>query len=182
MRRARLESIRTRVSACTKCTLCSTRKNAVPGRGSTESTVILVGEAPGRSEDEQGAPFVGRAGGILEAALDGAGIPAGSVYVTNVVKCRPPGNRRPTDGEVDACRPHLESEIAAIKPKIICVMGETALRSLLGLRGISMHRGTVIRKNGLDYFVTFHPAAAIYNRKLLPILGEDMKTLAGLIS
>ena len=174
------EAARLRVVECTKCGLCEGRTHAVPGRGPAPSPVMLVGEAPGRSEDLRGEPFVGAAGSRLNEALDAAGLRRDSVYITNVVKCRPPDNRVPTDDERSACRPHLEAEMSLVRPAAVCVMGNTALGSVLGLSGIAKHRGKVIRRGGIDYLVTVHPAATIYNRDMMPALKDDMKRLAEL--
>lgn len=176
-----IESVRKHVSVCTKCNLCTDRTNAVPGAGDTESRIILVGEAPGRSEDIRGEPFVGSAGSILSSVLEHAGIRRDSIYITNVVKCRPPGNRVPTDAERQSCSEYLDAELDLIKPDIVCVMGNTAFKSILGGDNITKHRGRVFKKDGLDYFVTIHPAAAIYNRDLLPVLQEDMQRLARMV-
>ena len=116
---SKLEIIRRNVIECTKCELCKTRTNSVPGKGNFQSDVIFVGEAPGRNEDQLGEPFVGIAGQRLVLALQGAGISRESVYITNVVKCRPPNNRVPTISERNTCRDYLQKEISIIKPKII---------------------------------------------------------------
>ena len=171
-----------RVSKCTKCGLCRNRTNAVPGKGSAGSKVIFVGEAPGRSEDARGEPFVGSAGKRLTAALEHAGVSRDSVYITNVVKCRPPDNRVPTDKEREMCAAYLEAEIMLIRPRFVCVMGNTAFKSLLGGENITKHRGKIFEKDGQDYFVTIHPAATIYNPDLLPVLKRDMKKLFGMVS
>lgn len=175
-----LRAIGERVGSCTACPLCRTRKTAVPGRGTGRSGIVLVGEAPGRSEDASGRPFVGPAGRILSSALEGAGIEESECYITNVVKCRPPGNRVPRGAERQACRAHLEAELEAVDPRIICVMGNTAFDSLLGGSGITKRRGQVVRRGGRDYFASLHPAAVIYNRSLEPALRADMVALAGL--
>ena len=127
-----LEQVRNQVVSCTKCDLCNTRNNSVPGKGDYNSEIIFIGEAPGRSEDKVGEPFVGAAGKKLSDALEYAEISREAVYITNVVKCRPPNNRVPTVNEKESCRDYLESEIALIKPKVICIMGNTAYQSILG--------------------------------------------------
>ncbi len=177
-----MQDIAGAVSGCTKCRLCESRTNAVPGKGGAASRIVFVGEAPGRSEDLRGEPFVGAAGKRLTEALECAGISRESVYITNIVKCRPPGNRVPTAGEEESCSAYLESEISLVDPRIICVMGNTAFKSLLDGDGITRHRGTLVKKDGRDYFVTIHPAATIYNRDLFPVLKQDMIKLAGLAS
>jgi DNA polymerase len=172
-----LEKIQNNVISCTKCELCKTRKNAVPGKGNKNSEVVFIGEAPGRSEDIAGEPFVGAAGKKLSDALEYAGISRESVYITNVVKCRPPNNRVPSQAEKESCRNYLESEIALIKPKVICIMGNTAYQSILGGKNITKERGKFVKKDDKLYFLTVHPAAIIYNQKLMDSLKNDMKKL-----
>ncbi|ABK77231.1 uracil-DNA glycosylase [Cenarchaeum symbiosum A] len=176
-----LGGIAARVSVCTRCGLCEGRTNAVPGTGPASARAILVGEAPGREEDLQGKPFVGGAGRVLDKELERAGIPRSTVYITNVVKCRPPKNRVPSDEERDACIEYLKEEISVINPRIVCILGATALRSLLGLGGITGIRGTIINQDNTDYLVSLHPAATMYRRDLLPAFRRDMKKLAGMI-
>lgn len=175
-----LEAAARRVSSCTLCPLSETRTCAVPGRGTGESGIMMVGEAPGRSEDRAGRPFVGAAGRILSAALLEAGIDEKKVYITNVVKCRPPGNRVPRQDEREACRRHLEDEMRALAPDVVCVMGNTAFESLLGGRDITKKRGESFESGGTTYFASLHPAAVIYNRSLEPALYRDMKALAAM--
>jgi len=172
-----LEVIKNQVISCTKCELCKSRKNAVPGKGSKNAKLFFIGEAPGRSEDKLGEPFVGSAGKRLTEALEEAGLSRDSVYITNVVKCRPPNNRVPTQKEKEACRGYLEQELALVKPKIICVMGNTAYGSLLDGKDITKNRGKFLEKDGRLYFITIHPAATIYNQELVSILKEDIKKL-----
>ncbi len=174
---SKLEKIRQQVIECTKCKLCKTRTNSVPGKGSFESDVIFVGEAPGRSEDRSGEPFVGAAGKRLSDALEEIGITRDSVYITNVVKCRPPNNRVPNAVEKSACMDYLNQEIAIIGPKIICILGNTAFNSILGGSEITKHRGKVARKGDQLYFITVHPAAAIYNQELIQVLNGDIAKL-----
>src|ERR1041385_6914386 len=132
-----LEKIEAEVRGCPLCKLSRTRKNAVPGEGQLSAKIMFIGEAPGRSEDEKGRPFVGTAGKILDNLLEKTGIERSQVFITNVVKCRPPNNRVPDDDEVVACRPYLERQIALIRPKVICILGRTAFSSVLGGRSIS---------------------------------------------
>lgn len=173
-----LEKIAAEVRGCPLCKLARTRKNAVPGEGQLAARIMFVGEAPGRSEDEKGRPFVGAAGRILDDLLQKAGIERSQVFITNVVKCRPPNNRVPEDDEAAACRPYLDRQIALIKPKVICILGRTAYASLLGGSSITTNRGKIVEKAGQKYFLTFHPAAAIYNKSLLAALEADLKKLA----
>lgn len=172
-----LKEIQNRVTVCTKCELCKSRTNAVPGKGNFEADVIFIGEAPGRNEDLRGEPFVGAAGKKLDWALENAGISRDSVYITNVVKCRPPNNRVPTKQEKEMCQEYLKEEISMIKPKIICIMGNTAYSSILGGSDITKNRGKIIKKNSINYFLTIHPAAIIYNSKLQDVLKSDISKL-----
>ena len=176
-----LETIKQNVIECTKCELCKTRTNSVPGKGNFQSDVIFVGEAPGRNEDKNGEPFVGAAGKKLSAALEGAGVSREEVYITNVVKCRPPNNRVPNTTERDTCKEYLKKEISIIKPKIICVLGNTAFNSVLGGSEITKFRGKLVRKDNQLYFLTIHPAATIYNQELISTLNEDIIKLFELI-
>ena len=173
----KLEEIKQNVINCIKCDLCKTRTNSVPGKGNFQSDVIFVGEAPGRNEDKNGEPFVGVAGKKLSVALDEAGISRESIYITNVVKCRPPKNRVPNTDERNTCQEYLKQEISIIKPKIICILGNTAFSSLLDGKEITKFRGKVVSKNNQLYFLTVHPAATIYNQKLISVLKKDMKKL-----
>ena len=173
-----LEKIAAEVRGCPLCKLARTRKNAVPGEGQLAAKIMFVGEAPGRSEDEKGRPFVGAAGRILDDMLKKAGIERSEVFITNVVKCRPPGNRVPEEDEAAACRPYLDRQIALIRPRVICILGRTAYSSLLGGSSITANRGKIVEKTGQKYFLTIHPAAAIYNRSLLSVLEADLKKLA----
>jgi DNA polymerase len=177
----KLQKIKQQVTECTKCELSKTRNNSVPGKGNYKADVIFVGEAPGKNEDMKGEPFIGIAGKKLSIALESAGITRDEVYITNIVKCRPPKNRVPTTTERDTCQNYLEKEIEIIKPKIICVLGNTAFNSLLNGKEIIKFRGKTVRKNNQLYFLTVHPAATIYNQKLISVLKKDMKKLFKLI-
>ena len=177
-----LEKIATDVRGCPLCKLARTRKNAVPGEGQVSAKIMFIGEAPGRSEDEKGKPFVGAAGRILDDLLKKAGIERSQVFITNIVKCRPPNNRVPEEDELIACRPYLDRQIALIKPKVICILGRTAYSSILGASSITASRGKIIERSGQKYFSTFHPAAIIYNKSLRSTLEADLKRLAAEIN
>ena len=172
-----LESLRSQIISCVKCNLSKTRTNAVPGKGNPKAEILFIGEAPGRNEDNQGEPFVGAAGKILSEALDSVGLSRDDIFITNVVKCRPPNNRIPLQEEKDTCNVYLSKELDMIKPKIICIMGNTAYGSLLNGSSITKNRGKIIEKDGQLYFLTIHPAAVIYNQELKSVLKNDMKTL-----
>lgn len=179
MRRDSLEIIAGEVRSCTLCALSRGRKNAVPGEGNSLAKIMFIGEAPGRSEDEQGRPFVGAAGKLLTEALQEAGLAREDVFITNVVKCRPPENRVPRDEERGACKPYLERQIRLVNPRIICVLGRTAYESLLGGGSITSNRGRVVRHDERSYFLTVHPAAVIYNPDLKSIFKKDILNLVG---
>lgn len=172
-----LQEISEAVSKCTKCDLCQSRTNAVPGTGSGDTKVMFVGEAPGRNEDFRGRPFVGKAGRILTEALENAGVSRKEIYITNTVKCRPPKNRIPHKTEKESCKVYLDEEIRILKPRIICIMGNVALKSLLKDEGITSKRGSIIKKDGMLYFPTIHPAAVLYNPQLAGVLNTDIKKL-----
>ena len=178
----KLQVIKQNVIECVKCDLCKTRTNSVPGKGNFKSNVIFVGEAPGRNEDKNGEPFIGVAGKKLSAALEKAGISREEVYITNIVKCRPPKNRVPTTTERDTCKEYLKQEISIIKPKIICILGNTAFNSLLGGSEITKFRGKLVLKDKQLYFLTVHPAATIYNQELIKVLNKDIVKLFDLIT
>ena len=176
-----LDNLRKTVVSCNKCGLAKTRTNAVPGMGYSKSEILFIGEAPGRNEDLRGEPFVGTAGKILSEALEYAGLPRNQVYITNVVKCRPPNNRQPNQQEIDSCSNYLLEELRLICPKIICILGNTEFGSLLNGNSITKNRGKIIKKNNQTYFVTIHPAAVIYNPELRQILKDDLKLLAEIL-
>ncbi len=173
-----LEKLSFKIKRCTLCKLSRTRTNAVDGKGPQRAKVMFVGEAPGRNEDIEGKPFVGYSGGILDTALSKAGIRRSDIFITNIVKCRPPNNRRPDKDELSACRDYLEKQIAFVCPKMICILGGTAYHALLGGKSIVADRGKIVEKEGKRYFLTIHPASVIYNGSLRSALEEDLKTLA----
>jgi DNA polymerase len=178
-----LEKIHERVRACKACRLCTFgAKQAVPGEGDPHAQIMFIGEGPGRDEDEQGRPFVGAAGKFLTQMLELAGYKREDVFITNVVKHRPPQNRDPMPDEILACWPYLEEQIKAIKPKVIVTLGRHAMgRFLPGLK-ISEAHGKAKRAKGIwcekqVYFPVYHPASALYNPGLRDTLIRDMKKL-----
>ena len=172
-----LELIQQNVKICKKCNLCSTRKNAVPGEGNVNADIVFIGEAPGKNEDLRGRPFVGIAGKKLDDALENSGLARNDVYITNIVKCKPPKNRIPNYEEKTMCSNYLEHELSTINPKIICLLGNTAFNTILEGNEISKNHGKLIYKERRMYFVTFHPAAIIYNQKLEKVFKDDIKKL-----
>ena len=172
-----MDTLRLQIISCTKCNLSKSRTNAVAGKGNRNAEIMLIGEAPGRNEDLKGEPFVGSAGKILSEALEYAGLSRDDVFITNVVKCRPPNNRIPFEEEKNSCQQYLIGELDIIKPKIICILGNTAYGSILGGDSITKNRGKIIKKNDQMYFLTIHPAAVIYTPSLKQVLKDDIKAL-----
>lgn len=164
------------------CSLQATRIQAVPGVGNIDSPVVFIGEAPGKNEDEQGRPFIGAAGKLLEEALVTIGWSRDDVYITNVVKCRPPENRDPTPAEVAEHHSLLARELELIKPKIVVLLGRHALHWFLPELQISKARGTAKRKNGQLYYPTYHPAAALYNGSLKETFISDIGKIPLILS
>jgi DNA polymerase len=178
-----LRRISEEIEACSKCPLHLTRRRAVPGEGNPNAEVMLIGEAPGEVEDETGRPFVGAAGKLLNSLLQDIGVDRSSLYITNVVKCRPPNNRDPTDEEINACKPYLIRQIAVVRPRRIVTLGRHSTRVILGLGGlrvseISRVRGRVFKVAiagvEVEVYPTYHPAAALYNPSLRGVLKEDL--------
>jgi DNA polymerase len=169
--RAAIEDVGARVRACTRCDLCATRTNAVPGEGSGKGRILLVGEAPGRNEDKTGRPFCGAAGKILDLALAEARIDRADAFVTSIVKCRPPKNRDPTEVEKAACQPYLLEQVRALRPRVLVALGRHGLSGLQG--GVPADFRTLAgtfqpTPLGLPVFVSLHPAAVIYRQKWKP--------------
>lgn len=159
-----LEQVAALVAACTRCPLHRTRRNPVPGEGDPGARLMLIGEGPGQTEDELGRPFVGRAGELLNGILAAIEVPRESVFIANIVKSRPPQNRRPLPDEVSACIPFLHRQIALIRPRVILALGGTAAESLLGVRkSLTELRGKVHRYAGIPLIATYHPAALLRN-------------------
>lgn len=160
--------------ACTRCELAAGRTNVVFGVGNPSATLMFVGEAPGRDEDAQGIPFVGRAGQLLNKILEAAGIERDDVYIGNIIKCRPPNNRTPLTSEIDACMPYLAKQMSCIRPRIICTLGLPATQTLLGLRGsMASLRGKIYRAGEIAVVPTYHPAAALRDPRYKRPIWED---------
>lgn len=160
MLRLNLEEIEEKILSCTKCRLSETRTNAVPGEGDPNAEILLVGEGPGEQEDKEGRPFVGRAGNKLTEILHSVSIDRKDLFITNVVKCRPPKNRKPKPDESETCLPYLEAQIAEINPKIIVTLGNTATKALLDNdEGITKIRGTFYNWRGnIQVLPMYHPS------------------------
>ncbi|MEO8193896.1 MAG: uracil-DNA glycosylase [Gemmatimonadales bacterium] len=176
MRLSSLKSIATAVEACTRCPLYKTANRGVPGEGDPKARLLCVGEAPGASEDETGRPFVGAAGQLLTKILAAVELTREEVFITNVLKHRPPGNRNPTPGEIEACSPYLVRQLELIKPKVIVAFGTFAAQTLLNTRTpIGKLRGEVHRYHGIPLVVTYHPAALLRNPSWKRPTWEDVK-------
>ena len=159
-----LAAIAQLVSSCTKCRLCEERRHAVPGEGAADARLVVVGEGPGRVEDETGRPFVGPAGELLTKILAAIDVPRERVFICNVVKCRPPENRVPQYDEIAACVPYLFRQIELVKPAVILAMGGTAAQTLLNTKqSLGALRNLVHRMRGIPVIVTYHPAALLRN-------------------
>jgi uracil-DNA glycosylase len=178
-----LEDLRREIRSHRGCGFepCETATHMVPGEGSAIADVMLVGEAPGASEDEQGRPFVGRAGRLLDELLAEAGLAREAVYITNVVKARPPGNRDPRVAEVLHCLPWLEAELAIVQPNLVVPLGRHALAHFTGGTKISEVHGTEITERGRALFPMYHPAAGLRGTALRAALFADARALGALL-
>ncbi len=187
-----LEKISEEVANCKKCGLCKVRLNPVVGAGSPEAKIMFVGEAPGANEDRTGVPFCGAAGGILDELLGKINIKREDVYIANILKCRPPGNRNPAKEEIKMCTPYLDRQINIIKPKVICCLGNFAASYIMekfGLKsriqGISRIHGSIFDYRSLFASIKimplYHPAAATYNINMKPVLEKDFMKLKTLL-
>lgn len=163
------------ISGCMKCGLGKTRKNFVFGKGNPHSKIVFIGEAPGAEEDARGIPFVGRAGKLLDEILKDSGFNPEDVYICNILKCRPPGNRDPLPDEIASCEPYLLRQIEMIKPKMIVAVGRIAAQTLLRNNiAIGEMRGNTYHYNGIPFFVIYHPAAVLRNSNLRKNIDQDM--------
>jgi DNA polymerase len=169
------------VRGCTKCALSATRTKAVPGEGSPTAAIMFIGEGPGYHEDQQGRPFVGPAGQLLDKLLASIGLKRADVYITNMVKCRPPNNRDPFPGEIQACSGYLDAQVRLIKPKVIVTLGRHSFGRFFPGDTISKARGKARQWNGLTIFPIYHPAAALHNPGLMPDLQADFQKLAAML-
>ena len=177
-----LAVVREEIGDCTRCKLCQGRTKLVFGVGNPRAELMFIGEGPGRDEDLQGEPFVGRAGQLLTRMIEAMGWRREEVYIANVVKCRPPENRLPEPEEVETCLPFLVSQIAAIRPKVIVTLGGLAVQSLMNTkRGITQLRGEFLEHRGIPVMPTFHPAYLLRNPAMKKPCWEDLKKVLGLL-
>ncbi len=173
------EELEKSIIDCKKCKLCSGRKNIVFGTGNKNADIMFIGEGPGADEDMQGIPFVGKAGKLMDKAFEGLEINRDNVYIANIVKCRPPQNRVPEDDEANACLNYLRNQVILVKPKIIVLLGSTALKNILGNEyGITKTRGNWIEKKEIIYMPTWHPAALLRDENKKVEFWKDLKQVA----
>jgi uracil-DNA glycosylase family 4 len=173
-----LDSLERAVSGCRRCELHMTRNNTVFGTGNRSAPIVFVGEAPGRDEDLQGIPFVGRAGKLLDKILEAIGFGRDDVYIANILKCRPPGNRDPKEEEVEACERYLAAQLKLIDPVLICALGRVAAQNLLKTKAsLKVLRESEHYYNGIRVVATYHPAALLRNPAYKRPTWEDMKLL-----
>lgn len=186
-RREQLKEVYLEASACTRCALSETRTTVVFGAGNANADLMFVGEAPGANEDKQGLPFVGQAGRLLDKLLVEIGLERGDVFIANVLKCRPPGNRDPRPQEIEACRDYLHRQVDLIEPKVICTLGNFSTKLLRGdPTGISRLHGQaevhVLGHRAVRLFPIYHPAAALYTPSMLETLRTDFARLPELLA
>jgi len=176
--RETLEEIRQDLGDCQRCRLAQGRKTIVFGEANPRAELVFVGEGPGADEDEQGLPFVGRAGQLLNRMIQFMGMKREEVYISNIVKCRPPGNRTPEKDEIDTCSPFLFRQIEAIRPRLVCCLGAPAMKTLLGIKeGITRVRGQFFDYGSTKAFVAYHPAYILRNPREEKILREDFEKI-----
>ncbi|MGY5872392.1 MAG: uracil-DNA glycosylase [Candidatus Thorarchaeota archaeon] len=162
---------------CNLCPLHETRTNAVPGEGSPNAQLFFIGEAPGAREDEIGRPFVGRSGKLLTTMIEEIGLSREDVFITSILHCRPPNNRTPTQSEREICRPYIEKQIELINPRVIVLLGGTAISSMVGSWKVTESHGTFFEAQGRTYFMTFHPAAALRSTGVKDLMRADFRIL-----
>ena len=170
------EELESSILNCQKCRLCQNRTKIVFGIGNKNADIMFIGEGPGADEDKQGIPFVGKAGKLMDKAFEGLGIERGNVYIANIVKCRPPKNRVPEADESKACLDYLRNQVILVKPKIIVLLGSTALKNILGKEySITSARGSWLERKGIIYMPTWHPAALLRDETKKIEFWNDLK-------
>lgn len=176
-----LEALAAEVARCTRCLLHRGRTKAVPGEGSEDAEIMFIGEAPGFHEDQQGRPFVGAAGQFLEELLELVGLKREEVFIANVIKCRPPGNRDPLPEEIEACKPFLDRQIELIQPKLVVTLGRFSMARAFPKARISHVHGQPRKVGGVIYYPMYHPAAALHQPSLRRTVEEDMRRIPELL-
>lgn len=187
-RKTEIEKLNKKIKNCRKCSLWKTRKNAVPGEGPKNTKIMIIGQAPGREEDKTGRPFVGRAGKFLDQLLNLTGMRRekprtrtssvrGMIFITSVLKCFPPKNRKPTKKEIKVCFSYLKKQIEIISPQKFILLGEIAFSVFFPDKKLNDFRGKLLKKDGKEYFITYHPAAGLRFTKIKKILEKDFKKI-----
>ena len=176
-REKELQEIASEIASCTKCPLHASRTNPVPGEGSVNAKVMFIGEAPGAEEDRTGRPFVGRSGELLRDLIRGIDLSEQEVFITSVLKSRPPNNRTPQKAEVEACIGYLDRQIQVIHPKVIVLLGGVAISTMIGPWPLNEAHGKFHEANGRTYFLTYHPAAALRFLPTKDVMREDFARL-----
>jgi uracil-DNA glycosylase family 4 len=177
-----LSELYQQVAACLKCEIAKTRTRAVPGEGAENADIMFIGEAPGWHEDQQGRPFVGPAGQFLDKLLASIGLKREQVYITNVIKTRPPNNREPLPTEIHNCRPYLERQIEIIHPKMIVTLGRYSMEMFFPGKSISKIHGTAQKRDNVIYYAMYHPAAALHQQSLRQAIEADMLKIPKLLA
>ena len=177
----RLEELAKRIEQCIDCPLSKTRTKAVPGDGPSTADIMMIGEGPGFHEDRQGLPFVGPAGKFLDQLITSSGLKRKDVFITNVVKCRPPNNRDPLPGEIEACRKHLDEQIEIINPKVIVTLGRFSMARFIPNQTIGRVRAQARQVEGRTIYPMYHPAAALHNGNLRSVIENDFKAIPSLV-
>ena len=177
-----LSQLHEEILPCQRCQLANYRNKAVPGEGAEDAGIMLVGEAPGWHEDQQGRPFVGPAGQFLTQLLASINLGREQVYITNVIKCRPPGNRDPLPGEMQTCRHWLDSQIEVIRPKMVVTLGRYSMALFFLGKSISKIHGTAQKRDNIIYYAMYHPAAALHQQSLRQAIEEDMLKIPSLLA
>jgi len=162
------------IANCERCILSQARTNTVPGEGPEDAEIVFIGEGPGFHEDQQGRPFVGQAGRLLEELLEGISLSREDVYICNVIKCRPARNRDPQPEEIEACKPYLDRQIELIGPRMIVTLGRFSMERYFPGAKISHIHGRPRKMGGIIYYPMYHPAAALHQRRWLQVIEEDM--------
>jgi len=170
------------IAVCPRCQLAEHRNKAVPGEGAEDADIMFIGEAPGWHEDQQGRPFVGPAGQFLDGLLTSINLKREQVYIANVIKCRPVGNRDPLPSEMHACRPWLERQIELICPRMIVTLGRYSMAMFFPSKSISKIHGTAQKRDNIIYYAMYHPAAALHQQSLRQVIQEDMLKIPSLLA
>lgn len=178
---AQAEALYERVRSCTRCALARTRLHAVPGEGPLGAEVMFIGEAPGANEDRQGRPFVGQAGQFLDELLAAGGLKRSEVYICNVLKCRPPGNRDPQPDEIAACNDYLNEQLALVDPLVVVTLGRYSMGKFFPQQSISRIHGTFKQADGRFVVPMYHPAAALHQQSLKAVILNDFRSLPAIL-